>query len=181
MLCLECGAEMRLAQVVEDTTMFVSGYEHHTWQCSACSTVEQRMTFSREKTPTQTAQVEPIQSVSAEPGVTAEPSEAMPMEPTAAMSAELTEAVPVEPTQTKPLEPVQTLSVELSKTVLVEPTQPEPAHPKPAVTMLQTNARLEKLRGLQERVTAAKEAASEPERRAEFDRFWETLGPVPSA
>jgi hypothetical protein len=38
MLCLECGAEMRLLQVTEDTTMFVSGYEHHTWQCSGCST-----------------------------------------------------------------------------------------------------------------------------------------------
>ena len=180
MLCLECGAEMRLVQVVEDTTMFVPGYEHHTWQCSACSTVEQRLTFTREKTPTQTAQVEPIQSVSPEPGVTAEPSEGMPMEPTEAMPVKLTEAVPVEPTQTKPLEPIP-FPVELSKTVLVEPTQPEPAHPKPAVTMLQTNARLEKLRSLQERVTAAKEAASEPERRAEFDRFWESLGPVPSA
>jgi hypothetical protein len=180
MLCLECGAAMRLAQVVEDTLMFVPGYEHHTWQCSACSTVEQRLTFTREKTPTQTAQVEPIQSVSAEPGVTAEPSEAIPMEPTEAMPVKLTEAVPVEPTQTKPLEPIP-FPVELSKTVLVEPTQPEPAHPKPAVTMLQTNARLEKLRSLQERVTAAKEAAREPERRAEFDRFWESLRPVPSA
>ena len=175
MLCLDCGAEMRLVQVVEDTTMFVPGYEHHTWQCSACSTVEQRLTFTREKTPTQTAQVEPIQSVSAEPGVTAEPSEAMPMEPTEAMPVKLTKAVPVAPTQTKPLEPVQTLPVELSKTVLVEPTQPEPAHPKPAATMLQTNARLGKLRSLQERVTAAKEAASEPERREEFNRFWESL------
>ena len=181
MLCLDCGAEMRLAQVVEDTTMFVSGYEHHTWQCSACSTVEQRMTFSREKTPTQTAQVEPIQSVSAEPGVTAEPSEAMPMEPTEAMPVKLTEAVPVEPTQRKPLEPVQTLPAELSKTVLAAPTQPEQAHLKPPAASLQTSARLEKLRSLQERVTAAKEAASEPERRAEFDRFWESLGPVPSA
>ena len=34
MLCLECGAEMRLVQVTKDTTMPVSGYEHHTWQCS---------------------------------------------------------------------------------------------------------------------------------------------------
>ena len=181
MLCLDCGAEMRLVQVVEDTTMFVPGYEHHTWQCSACSTVEQRLTFTREKTPTQIAQVEPIQSVSSEPGVTEEPSEGMPMELTEALPVKLTEAVPVEPTQTKPLEPVQTLPVELSKTVLVEPTQPEPAHPNPPVTMLQTNERLEKLRSLQERVTAAKEAASKPERRAEFDRFWQSLGPVPSA
>jgi hypothetical protein len=38
------------------------------------------------------------------------------------------------------------------------------------------NARLEKLRKLQERATAAKEAASETERREEFKRFWESLG-----
>ena len=50
MLCLECGAEMSLVQVAKDTTMFVRGYEHQTWQCSACSTVERRMSFNREKT-----------------------------------------------------------------------------------------------------------------------------------
>jgi len=49
MLCLACGAEMRLVQVVEDTTMLVSGYEHQTWQCSGCDSVEQRTTFSRKK------------------------------------------------------------------------------------------------------------------------------------
>jgi hypothetical protein len=59
MLCLECGAEMSLVQVVKDTTKFVPGYEHQTWQCSACSTVEQRMTFTREGTPTPTVPVEP--------------------------------------------------------------------------------------------------------------------------
>ena len=53
MLCLECGAEMRLVQVTKDTTMLVPGYEHHTWQCTSCSTVEQRMTFTREKAPRQ--------------------------------------------------------------------------------------------------------------------------------
>ena len=49
MLCLACGAQMRLVEVVEDTTMLVSGYEHQTWQCSGCSGVEQRMTFSSKK------------------------------------------------------------------------------------------------------------------------------------
>jgi len=43
MLCLACGEEMRLVQITKDTTIPVSGYEHHTWQCSACSTVERRM------------------------------------------------------------------------------------------------------------------------------------------
>jgi hypothetical protein len=47
MLCLACGEERRLVQVVKDTKMLVSGYEHHTWQCSGCSTMERRMTFTR--------------------------------------------------------------------------------------------------------------------------------------
>ena len=58
MLCLACGAEMRLVEVVEDTTMLVSGYEHQTWQCSGCSSVEQRMTFTRKKGQTRRAPVE---------------------------------------------------------------------------------------------------------------------------
>src|SRR6516225_7584082 len=49
MLCLACGAEMRLVEVVEDTTMLVSGYEHQTWQCLGCDSVEQRTTFIRKK------------------------------------------------------------------------------------------------------------------------------------
>jgi hypothetical protein len=83
MLCLACGAEMRLVQVVKDTTMLVSGYEHHTCQCSGCSTIEQRMTFTREKTPTQTVPAKPTQTVAYEPAQTA----------------------PVEPTQTAPVKP----------------------------------------------------------------------------
>lgn len=50
-LCLECGGDMTLVEVVQDTAMFVPGYEHHTWRCSHCSRVEKRMTFTR--TPTQ--------------------------------------------------------------------------------------------------------------------------------
>jgi hypothetical protein len=96
MLCLACGAEMTLVQVVKDTTMLVSGYEHHTWQCSSCSTIEQRMTFTREKTPTQTASVAPTQTVAVEP----------------------TQAAPVEPIQAAPVEPTQTAPV--------KPTHPEP-------------------------------------------------------
>ena len=60
--------------------MFVSGYEHHTWQCSARSTVERRMTFTREGTPTPTVPVEPTQTV----------------------PVELTQTVPVELAHSKP-------------------------------------------------------------------------------
>jgi hypothetical protein len=69
MLCLVCGAEMRLVQVVKDTVMLVSGYEHHTWKCSGCSTIETRMTFAHEKTnqPLEPTQVVPVETAPAEP------------------------------------------------------------------------------------------------------------------
>jgi hypothetical protein len=51
MLCITCGAEMRLIQAVPDTTMMVSGYEHHTLQCTGCNEIERRLVFTREKTP----------------------------------------------------------------------------------------------------------------------------------
>ena len=98
MLCWECGAEMRLVQVTKDTTMPVSGYEHHTWQCSGCSTVEQRMTFTRKNTPTQIVPVEPTQPMAEEP----------------------TRTVSVEPTQTVPLKSTKAAPVEL-----LQPTDPE--------------------------------------------------------
>ncbi len=59
MRCLICGEEMHLMQVVQDNTMLVSGYEHHTWQCSNCSEIERRLVFIREKTPADKIQVEP--------------------------------------------------------------------------------------------------------------------------
>src|SRR5262245_15446801 len=63
MLCIACGAEMRLMQVVPDTTMMVSGYEHHTWQCTGCNEVERRLVFTREKTPAANVPVPPVPSV----------------------------------------------------------------------------------------------------------------------
>src|SRR6516225_1043894 len=58
MLCMECGAEMRLVEVAKANTMPVPGFEHRTWQCSGCSAVEQRMTFTREKAPAKTEPIE---------------------------------------------------------------------------------------------------------------------------
>src|SRR6516165_4765529 len=81
MLCLDCGAEMRLVQVTEDTTMFVSGYEHHTWQCTGCSTTERRMIFTREKTPTPSVTIDPTHVMRAKPVQT------VPIEPTSVQSA----------------------------------------------------------------------------------------------
>jgi hypothetical protein len=51
---------MNLMQVVPDTTMMVSGYEHHTLQCSACPEVEQRLVF-RQNAP-QPAESVPVHS-----------------------------------------------------------------------------------------------------------------------
>ena len=147
MLCLDCGAEMHLVQVTKDTTMLVSGYEHHTWQCSGCSAIEQRMTFTPEKSPTQIAPAEPAQTM-------AEPTETAP--------AQLTETVPVEPIKTTPVEPIQTVSS--------EPTHPEP----PPAAMPKVSARAkaldEKLRNLKERAKAAREAAGETARSTQFNR-----------
>jgi hypothetical protein len=156
MLCLGCGAQMRLVQVVKDTTMLVTGYEHHTWQCSGCSTVERRMTFTSESTPppmvavelAQTAPVEPAQMVPAEPNQTVqvEPSHPTPVETT----------VPVEATQTTTAEPA------------IQGHQPP---------RFKQAARAKTLDKVQKRETGASEA----ERRAEFNRFWDNLLSVPSS
>jgi hypothetical protein len=187
MLCLACGAEMSLVQVVKDTTMFVPGYEHHTWQCSGCSTVERRMTFTREKTPTQTVPVEPTQTMPAEPIQTGpvepiqapvEPIQAAPVEPTQTGPVKATQIVPGEPTQTVPPEPIQTVSVEPIEEVPVEPTQTapvKPTHPEPPAAMFQSSAwakALEKLRSFKERAT-------ETERHTQFSRDWDNLRSVP--
>src|SRR6516164_4443423 len=138
MLCLECGAEMGLIQVTKDTTRLVSGFEHHTWRCSGCSTVEQRITFTREKTPTQIVPVEPAQTGLVEPTETAQPTEAIPVEPIQVVSVGSTQTV-LEPT----------------KTTLVRPIQIDPPQPTPLAAMPKMNARAkaldEKLRNLKER------------------------------
>ena len=151
--------------------MLVSGYEHHTWQCSGCSAIEQRMTFTPEKSPTQMAPAEPAQI--------------MLMEPTETAPAPLTETVPFEPTQTVSVNPTQTVSVELSQAVPVEPikTTPvepiqtvssEPTHPEPPAAMPKVSARAkaldEKLRNLKERARAAREAAGETARPTQLNR-----------
>jgi len=40
---------MHLMKVVEDDTMAVSGFEHHTFMCSGCGDVEGRLIFNREQ------------------------------------------------------------------------------------------------------------------------------------
>src|SRR6516165_5299539 len=47
MRCIDCGAGMRLVAVVEEPTMKVRGFEHHTFECSACRATERRLVFNR--------------------------------------------------------------------------------------------------------------------------------------
>ena len=49
MRCVPCGAEMHLVQVAGDDTMMVPGYEHHTFECTACPEVERRLIFTRSR------------------------------------------------------------------------------------------------------------------------------------
>ena len=49
MLCMACGAEMRLMSAVPDETLMVPGYEHHTLQCMGCNDIERRLVFNRER------------------------------------------------------------------------------------------------------------------------------------
>jgi len=46
MRCFACGAEMRLEQVAKDDAIPVSGFERHTFVCSACGDIERRCVFS---------------------------------------------------------------------------------------------------------------------------------------
>jgi hypothetical protein len=163
--------------------MPVSGYEQHTWQCSACLAVEQRTAFNRDATPTQTAPIERTQSVSAEPtqGVSGDGSAPMPAPPTEKVPVELTEPAPIAPTQTTPVNPIQTLPVEPDKTVAIKPTQPELRHPPLPAAMAKTSAWAkamdEKLRNLKEQSTAAKEAAGKTARPTQFNRDWNNEPP----
>ena len=50
MRCLMCAAEMYVTQVVQDDTMPVPGFEHHTLECLECDDTERRPVFTREKT-----------------------------------------------------------------------------------------------------------------------------------
>jgi hypothetical protein len=48
MRCLVCGAEMRLEEIALDETAPVSGFQRHTFKCSSCGDVEERLAFVKE-------------------------------------------------------------------------------------------------------------------------------------
>jgi hypothetical protein len=53
---MACGTEMILMNVVQDDTMAVPGFEHHTFMCSECQDVEERLVFTK---PAQEGNTEP--------------------------------------------------------------------------------------------------------------------------
>ena len=160
MRCMACGAEMILMNVVQDDTMAVPGFEHHTFTCSECQDVEERLVFTKQNRESDTEPmlgeaapaVAPASTVQDEP-VAASGLLSCPVEPDQTVStvpAESTE--PVQPTQTASLAPVQTAPEE----PIIENHTP---------LSFQRNAwgkaLVEKLHNLMERATTAREAANE--------------------
>jgi hypothetical protein len=50
MLCIACGAEMRIARIEQDPTMKAAGYEHRRFECVGCQRTERRLAFSGDST-----------------------------------------------------------------------------------------------------------------------------------
>ena len=160
--------------------MFVSGYEHQTWLCSGCSSVERRMTFTRKKRQTPHSDQEPTHVASVEPTqtVAVQPIQSEPMEPAPIVPIQVTQTAPAEPTPTAPAE--TTVPVK----AIHEPGLQQPSHPHPPAAVLQTDASSktfdEKLRYLTRRATALREAVAQDKRRAQFNRDWDNLRSVRS-
>ena len=47
MRCIACGDEMILVHVAQDDRAAAHGYEHHTFSCSKCPEMEQRVVFMK--------------------------------------------------------------------------------------------------------------------------------------
>ena len=47
MRCMACGGEMILISAIQDDTMAVPGFEHHTFRCSKCEDEERRLVFRK--------------------------------------------------------------------------------------------------------------------------------------
>ena len=160
MRCMACGAEMILTNVVQDETMAVPGFEHHTFMCSECQDIERRFVFMKqdpnsdtEGMPEQVAPpVLPASTVQDEP-VAASGLLSCPVEPDQTVST-----VPAEPTG--PVQPTQTASL-----APVQKAPEEPIIENHTLLSFQRNAWgkafVEKLHNLMERATTAREAADE--------------------
>ena len=102
MRCMACGAEMALMNVVQDDTMAVSGFEHHTFMCSGCGDVEQRLVFAKPGEPSSSNAASPVLAKPAEPlpsdappAVVAKPAEPLPSDAPPPVVAKPAEPLPV--------------------------------------------------------------------------------------
>jgi hypothetical protein len=149
MRCMACGGEMILVNVVQDDTTPVSGFEHHTSKCSECQDEERRLVFTSHN---REGDTEPAEQ--APPVVPASSTQDENVAASGLLSCS-------EPPKTVPVEPTQTVS-------------PEPTHPELPAAMPKTHTRAkaldEKLRNLKERAEAARAAAGETARLAQFNR-----------
>jgi hypothetical protein len=73
MRCLMCNAEMILIKAVAEETAGVTGFERHTYQCSNCADVEQRLVFSSKAIGQRAADVPPHQAPPVSPPPAAQP------------------------------------------------------------------------------------------------------------
>src|SRR5262245_14448793 len=46
MLCISCGADMRVVRIEQDASMKAAGYEHRKLECVGCQRTERRLAFS---------------------------------------------------------------------------------------------------------------------------------------
>jgi hypothetical protein len=68
MRCMACGGEMILMSAIQDDTMAVPGFEHHTFKCSECQDMERRLVFRKHGREDNT---EPVAAPAAPPTVPA--------------------------------------------------------------------------------------------------------------
>jgi hypothetical protein len=155
-----CGAEMILTNVVQDDTMEVAGFGHHTFTCSECQDVEERLVFTKQNRESDT---EPMLEQAAPPVAPASTVEDEPVVASGLLSCsvepdQMVSTVPAEPTG--PVQPTQTASLAPVQTAPEEPII-ENQTPLSFQRNAWGKALVEKLHNLMERATTAREAANE--------------------
>ena len=102
MRCMACGAKMALMNVVQDDTMAVPGFEHHTFMCSGCGDVEQRLVFAKPGEPGPSHAAPPMPAKPAEP-LPSHAAPPMPAKPAEPLPSHAASPVPVKPAEPLPL------------------------------------------------------------------------------
>jgi hypothetical protein len=169
------GPTSILPRMYRRDTMAVPGFEHQTFMCSECQDVERRLVFTKqnrddhtEAMPEQAASpVVPV-STAQDEHVAASGALTRAMAPAQTVSVEPNQAASAEWRQTAPVE--TTVQVETTRTVPGEPALRN--HPPLRIQRNVWTKALEKLH-------AFKERAIETDRRAQFNRVWDSFRSVP--